>query len=74
MALFKPLPQSKARRGHLQEVYCPRCRELLPGSEESTTITGEGVGRRKVTGTFHCSCGYEVTFIETYPVINVAER
>lgn len=73
MGLFKAV-LSPTSRGQLQEVFCPRCKTVLSGKENSTSLTGEGVGLRKVTGEYECSCNYKVTVVETYPVIQRAEE
>lgn len=70
MPLFNPLPRGKSNSGQLQEVICPRCKTVLKGDEHSTT--GEGIGIRKVTGSYSCPCGYSAEVIERYPIINRA--
>lgn len=66
MALFKVIPKSK--RGQHQEVSCPRCLVVLEGEEVYTS--GEGLGIRKVEGTYSCPCGYSIIVTERYPMIN----
>jgi phage FluMu protein Com len=70
MGLFKPLPFGRSKNGQLQEVVCPRCKEVIDGEEISTY--GDGVNVRTVRGIYKHICGYEVEIIEKYPIINRA--
>lgn len=74
MPLFRTVGiDSKKKSGQLQEILCPRCKEVLKPKQELSHY-GDGVTTRIVEGEYECACGYSVEVKERFPVINRAQE